>query len=272
MPLKNYLKKIFFRLVYEMGAMYHSFNEVRFMNLGIVTDDEFPLKKDDEKDRLQIQLYHYSTQKINLENKTILEIGCGRGGGSYFISEYKNPKKFIGIDISKGNIKLCNENLSNSKRSYLQADAENIPFTENSFDVVLNIESSHCYPNSERFLSEANRVLVNDGYFVFCDLGEPKRFKEIEILFFSLNFSIYYKEDITEKIVKSLDLDNERKMKYVSKYFGFIRTIAGDLSVVKNSKSYNKLKTGNTVYMLYLLKKNATDFTTQFPKTTSDLL
>jgi hypothetical protein len=36
----------------------------------------------------------------NLENKVVLEIGCGRGGGSNYISNYLNTKKSFGVDFS----------------------------------------------------------------------------------------------------------------------------------------------------------------------------
>ena len=53
--------------------------------------------------------------------------------------------------------------------SYVQADAENLPFDDASFDVVINVESSHCYPHIDRFLSEVRRVLAPGGCFGIVD-------------------------------------------------------------------------------------------------------
>ena len=53
---------------------------------------------------------------------------------------------------------------------FLCADAENLPFPSDCADVLLNIESSHCYPNFARFLAEVRRVLKPGGVFAYADL------------------------------------------------------------------------------------------------------
>ncbi len=37
----------------------------------------------------------------SLDKKTIVEVGCGRGGGLNYISTYLNPEKCIGVDFSE---------------------------------------------------------------------------------------------------------------------------------------------------------------------------
>ena len=51
----------------------------------------------------------------------------------------------------------------------MQANAQNLPFQNESFDAVLNVESSHRYPQMEKFLNEVYRVLKPNGYFLFTD-------------------------------------------------------------------------------------------------------
>ena len=49
-------------------------------------------------------------------------------------------------------------------------DSESIPFEDEKFDVVLNVESSHCYGDMDQFMSEVTRVLKPGGHFLWCDL------------------------------------------------------------------------------------------------------
>ena len=58
--------------------------------------------------------------------------------------------------------------------TFQQGDAENLPFDAEQFDVVLNVESSHTYPQMEKFLSEAHRVVQPGGHFLFADIRETR--------------------------------------------------------------------------------------------------
>ena len=49
-------------------------------------------------------------------------------------------------------------------------DSEDLPFPDDSFDAVINIESSHTYPNFSRFLAEVARVLRPGGHFLYTDV------------------------------------------------------------------------------------------------------
>ena len=62
----------------------------------------------------------------------------------------------------------------------MRGDAENLPFPDQSFDAVINIESSHCYPRFPRFLAEVARVLRPGGHFLYADLRLDVRIGEWE--------------------------------------------------------------------------------------------
>ena len=49
----------------------------------------------------------------------------------------------------------------------MQGDAQDLPFPDESFDAVINVEASHIYPNFERFLGEVARVLRPGGHFLY---------------------------------------------------------------------------------------------------------
>ena len=86
-------------------------------------------------------------------------MGSGRGGGASYISRHLKPKSVVGIDISKNAVRLCKSTHQYPNLSFYVGDSEKIPFEDESFDVVLNVESSHCYGNILLFLTEVKRVL-----------------------------------------------------------------------------------------------------------------
>jgi SAM-dependent methyltransferase len=82
-----------------------------------------------------------------LENKRVLDVGCGRGG---FLS--KDPKNFIGVDIDQQSVDFCNsKRLTAYKQSVLD-----LCFEANSFDAI------HASQLIEHFSpSDAVRVLCS---------------------------------------------------------------------------------------------------------------
>ena len=51
----------------------------------------------------------------------------------------------------------------------MHGDAESLPFADESFDAVINVEASHAYPRLSRFLAEVVRVLRPGGHFLYAD-------------------------------------------------------------------------------------------------------
>ena len=91
----------------------------------------------------------------HLHNKTILEIGSGRGGGLSYLTRIGKPDRALGVDFSKTQVDFCNQvHREIENLEFIEGDATRIqalfPRVETeSFDYVLNVESSHCYPNVE---------------------------------------------------------------------------------------------------------------------------
>ena len=251
-------KRLFFRLFYEFtaGISYIKKINLPFMNLGYYNNQNIELKSKDEKNRNYIQLYHNITKNVEIENKNILEISCGRGGGCNYYIEYLNAKEVIGIDISKINIIICKKYYTNPKLKFIKADAENFSFPENSFDVVINLESSHTYLSKQRFFKNVTRALNPDGYFVYADIFINKLINQMENQFIQENLIIINKEDITENILKSIDQEDiSKKYPLLNKIKIFKFNLFRNLAVFKDSDTYNYLKNRELIYNYYILKK-----------------
>ena len=122
------------------------------MNYGYQPPDpdgpRLELSEADEPDRYSIQLYHRVAAAAGpLEGKDVLEVGSGRGGGASYVHRYLKPRKVVAADFSRHAVDLANRRLGGDGLTYVEGDAEKLPFEADSFDVVLNVESSHCYPS-----------------------------------------------------------------------------------------------------------------------------
>jgi ubiquinone/menaquinone biosynthesis C-methylase UbiE len=232
-----------------------------FMNYGYISLNDkssIDLKPEDESNRLFIQLYDYASSQIPLENKKVLEVGSGRGGGASFIARYYNPKLMTGLDYSPSAIELSNKihnNVSNLK--FVKGDAENLPFDDNTFDAVINVESSHCYGNMKSFLNEVCRVLKKGGHFSWVDLRGKDMIKDTESAFNELDIKCIHEQSITLEVLEGLDGIHERKMEMIKLHVPkFLQPAFKDFSGVKNSKIYNAFNDGSAVYLAKAFQKS----------------
>ena len=148
------IKKYLWKTWYQILARSKKDSNWKFMNYGFVDSNELKLEKEDEPDRESIQLYNYVATRVDVKNKIILEVGSGRGGGANYVARYLQPIEIVGIDLSPNAVELSQKFYNLKNLNFAVGDSENIPFSDNYFDVVLNVESSHCYASMEKFLKE----------------------------------------------------------------------------------------------------------------------
>ena len=186
-------------------------NQILFMNHGF-----YPVSEDIEEFEFkhQIELYNQAIKEIDLDGKAILEIGCGRGGGSKWISSRHNLSMYYACDISEENITFCNKTNTNDKIIYSVMDSQNLEYPDNSFDLVICIESSHNYKNMELFFENVRRVLKKTGQLVLLDnyvLGEEAIQNQLmsidSIKGSAVGFTVLEYVDITENVKLSCKED-----------------------------------------------------------------
>ena len=108
---------------------------------------------------------------------SILDVGCGKGFMLYDISELIPGIKIKGIDISEYAI----ENAMEEMKPHVQvANALDLPFEDNSFDVVISINTIHNLARDEcgMALKEIQRV-SKEGSFVTIDAYNNLEEKEL---------------------------------------------------------------------------------------------
>jgi ubiquinone/menaquinone biosynthesis C-methylase UbiE len=221
------------------------------------TSQELPLQAEDEPNRYCIQLYHRVASAVELRGLDTLEVGCGRGGGASYVMRYLNPRSMTGLDQAARGIQFCQRHHAVPGLTFVRGDAQALEFDPESFDVVLNVESSHCYPKVERFFSGVQRVLKPGGYFLFAD-HRPKG--QVDTLLRQLRESgltIHEEEDIGPNVVRALELDNVRKQALIQdKVPRFLRRFFDEFAGMEGTRSsYATLRSGDKVYLRFVMQK-----------------
>jgi ubiquinone/menaquinone biosynthesis C-methylase UbiE len=96
-------------------------------------------------------------------DQSVLEIGCGLGTDA--INFARAGAHYTGVDLTERSIELVQrrfayENLRGELRT---ADAENLPFADNTFDLIYSHGVLHHTPDTQRAINEAHRVLKPGG-------------------------------------------------------------------------------------------------------------
>ncbi len=125
------------------------------------------LHKEEQEKKLNKIREYLDNNKISLKNKKILDVGSGTG---------------ISTDFFEGAIGLEPEIEMIKQGSYnaIQASAENLPFKDHTFDVVISVTAIHNVKDFEKAIAEIKRVLKPRYLLVITLLRKSNRFEEIK--------------------------------------------------------------------------------------------
>jgi SAM-dependent methyltransferase len=242
------------RLCYEALATRVPLPEWSFMNYGYASsgDARSPLRlaPEDEPDRLSIQLYEHAIRGTDLRGADVLEVGCGRGGGSSYLSRYHAPATTTGLDFSRAAISLCTRTRTGPGLSFVHGDALALPFPDRSFDAVVNIESSHCYDSMTTFLAEVHRVLRPGGHFLWADIRDRHRTEALGHDMAAGPLDVVEERDITAEVLRALELDSARRLSLIDAWipWGFRRAFRW-FAGVDGTRNYTRLENGEMRYL-----------------------
>jgi len=252
-------RKLLWRRWYQYLAGYRM-ADWQFMNYGYASLDpgEKPLalESGEEPDRHAIELYQRVAGAVELEGREVLEVGCGRGGGSSFIARYHRPRRMTGVDFSAKAIRFCREHHRLEALSFVHGDAEALPFGDASFDAAVNVESSHCYASMPAFLLEARRVLRPGGYLLLADLRSSAERERLRREITQADLAILEEEDITPNVVAALRKDSERRLALIERSVN--RRLVGtfkEFAAIAGSRVFEEFSDGRLSYLRYTLRK-----------------
>jgi len=105
---------------------------------------------------------------VNLEDKDVLDVGCGLGGKTLFHLQ-KGARSVTGLDISQTNVQIARscfmERQPDSSRrpGLVVADAAALPFADNSFDLAISTYTFEHLADPAKVLGEIQRVIKPGG-------------------------------------------------------------------------------------------------------------
>jgi len=224
-----------------------------FMSYGYAGKEELELSDVDEWNRYPVQLYHHLFNRLKVKDTDVLDIGSGRGGGAAYIARTFEPNSMTGVDLCKEAVELSRELHGESDvLSYVQGDAEALPFEEKQFDVVISVEASHCFASMRRFLDNVHRVLRPKGDFVFTDFRSEEEFEALDQELEDCPLTILEVTDITDNVIQALELDDERKTTFRDEYLsGQIKERFAFFAALKGSESHQAFVSRKYLYKTF---------------------
>jgi ubiquinone/menaquinone biosynthesis C-methylase UbiE len=248
------------RIFYQFLAWIDREGEVTLMNYGYISLEPdaatIPLEASDEGNRLCLQLYHHIASAVELKDRDMLEVGSGRGGGAAYVRRAFKLRSMTGVDYSERAVAFCQRAHQQPGLQYVHGDAEALPFEDQRFDAVLNVESSHCYGSMQRFLSEVHRVLKTGGRLSWADFRSPEEIAGLEEVMRACGFEIEKAAHITDNVLAAMAAQGEHYRALIDrKVPRFARRLFYHFAGVEGSMVLDKLRSGELVYLHRVLVK-----------------
>jgi ubiquinone/menaquinone biosynthesis C-methylase UbiE len=180
--------------------------------------------------KIDWHLWLFEQYKIP-KNSCILELGCGNGV-FWAKNKHRIPSDWniVLSDFSSGMLKDAQKNLIEFENiQYKQIEAQNIPFEDNSFDVVIANHMLYHVPNRKKAIQEVRRVLKSNGVFYAATNGNKHMAETVELLKSFDPKLIYSPSKLSDKF----GLENGQEQ--LSKYFSHVslKEFEGGLEVTE---------------------------------------
>lgn len=119
----------------------------------------------DFKDTSYYEHYHrYLISNKFIEDSIVLDIASGEGYGSYLLSE--KAKKVVSVDLDISTIQLAKQKYKKDNLEFHTGDINQLSFDNDTFDVVICLETIEHVPHPDKALHELTRVLKPDGILI----------------------------------------------------------------------------------------------------------
>ncbi len=128
-------------------------------------DDPVALLRAETRVKLLWTLDQIRKNFRNLQQVNVLDVGCGGGFLSNGLA--KNGLKVTGVDLSETSLATAKRFDETNSVDYLKADAYQLPFADNSFEVLTAMDFLEHVEHPEAAIREFSRVLKPGGLFVF---------------------------------------------------------------------------------------------------------
>jgi SAM-dependent methyltransferase len=240
------------RAYYDRAA--HTVPSFTVLNYGFSSEPENSIIAPDEPEFYCLRLYEHTVSGTALNNRDVLEVSCGRGGGARFVASTYAPHRYVGVDLSTENVALARANARGENVQFSVSSAEQLEFPDASFDVVINIEASHLYDHRDRFFVEAHRVLRPGGYFCYTDGCWADDDCSEDLV--SAGFELLERHEITNQVMRALKRDSARREAIFDVLAdGRLREEYKDWGGVVGYRAFRRFEAGQTRYYSHRLRR-----------------
>ena len=243
---------------YRIQTRLFSTGDVVFLNIGYEEDPPMalPLAECDEPNRYYIQLYHSTATKADLSGKRVLEVGCGHGGGASYLMRTVRPASYTGLDLNPAAIAFCRARHDLPGLDFVHGNAEKLPFPDQAFDAVINLESSAAYPHFSRFLAEVARVLRPEGHFLYADLRPRNHIAQWETALAEAPIRMLSQQDINAQVLRGLRKNKPRMLDLINRMPKPLHGVSREYSGMEGSGFYRAMQSEKYLYRMYCFTKD----------------
>jgi ubiquinone/menaquinone biosynthesis C-methylase UbiE len=251
-------KKVMSKYWYPFVTRRLDAEDVDFLNYGYEEDPPMglPLAASDEPNRFGIQLYHRTATQGYVGGKQVLEVSCGHGGGASYVVRTLRPASYTGLDFNADGIAYCRRHHDLPGLDFVHGDAESLPFADESFDAVINVEASHAYSQFSRFLTEVTRVLRTGGQFLYADFRGRAQFSVWEAAMADAPMTLVSERVINADVLRGMERNSQRSLDLIDRCLPAVLRPFGRLFAgVPGSRAYRDVERGQISYRMYCFTK-----------------
>lgn len=116
------------------------------------------------RENLAMAVSRYALAASLADGADVLEVGCGRGQGLRWLAD--RARRVVGGDFTASLLRGARDSAAGIP--LVRLNAEELPFRDASFDLVLLLEAIYYLPDASRFARECRRVLRPGGVVLVC--------------------------------------------------------------------------------------------------------
>lgn len=198
--------------------------------------------------------------KFDVEPATVLDVGCGQGGGILYLSKLFPSAQITGTDRNRSAVKLANASFMGRARLKAEsATGTKLDFQDGSVDFVLSV-GAPTYFGLDKFVDEAARIVSKGGIIAFSAgyrQGDHDQIKaEIQAAAKTTGLDFICYKNITPNTFASLRADIPRRERLLKRVPWPFRLYGAKWADLPGSAEYDEYETGKRADFAAVLKRS----------------
>ncbi|GAC1378836.1 MAG: methyltransferase domain-containing protein [Ginsengibacter sp.] len=140
---------------------------------------------------------------------SILELACGTGRlTNHLATRLSDSAKIIATDISRDMIQIAKTKIKKENVKFEQVDAHNLPYDDESFDLVICQFGVMFFKDFPAVLKEVKRVMKTGAKFVFSTWDKTENSPLFKVVFNEVLLRHFDSEEEIERYLKPFSMFN----------------------------------------------------------------